>query len=98
MKMDEFIVIKVMNESMLRLKRDKNMDYTINEKIKELLEDEGLFFRIRKENAIKTLASVGVANDKLEEVYKKLTNKNMYDKLVREGKINTTDKLAIKYD
>lgn len=98
MKMDEFIVIKVMNESMLRLKRDKNMDYTINEKIKELLEDEGLFFRIRKENAIKTLASVGVANDKLEEVYKKLTNKNMYDKLVREGKINTTDKLTIKYD
>ena len=67
MKMDEFIVIKVMNESMLRLKRDKNMDYTINEKIKE-------------------------------EVYKKLTNKNMYDKLVREGKINTTDKLTIKYD
>ena len=37
MKMDEFIVIKVMNESMLSLKRDKNMDYTINKKIKELL-------------------------------------------------------------
>lgn len=96
--MDEFIIIKVMNESMLRLKKDKNRDYTINKKIKELLEDETLFFRIIKRNAISLLDSVGVANDKLEEVYKKLTDKKIYNKLVEEGKINANDKLTIKYN
>ena len=96
--MDEFIIIKVMNESMLRLKKDKNRDYTINKKIKELLEDETLFFRIIKRNAISLLDSVGVANDKLEEVYKKLTDKKRYNKLVEEGKINANDKLTIKYN
>ena len=96
--MDEFIVIKVMNESMLRLKRDKNIDYTINKKIKELLEDEVLFFRISKRNAINLLNSVGVADDKLEEVYTKLTDKKTYNKLVEEGKINANDKLTIKYN
>lgn len=96
--MDEFIIIKVMNESMLRLKKDKNRDYTINKKIKELLEDETLFFRISKRNAISLLDSVGVANDKLEEVYKKLTDKKIYNKLVEEGKINANDKLTIKYN
>ncbi len=89
--MDEFIIIKVMNESMLRLKKSKNKDYTVNEKIKELLEDEALFFRISKKNAINLLISVGVADDKLEEVYKKLTNNEMFDKLVEKGKINKVD-------
>lgn len=89
--MDEFIIIKVMNESMLRLKKSKNKDYTVNEKIKELLEDEALFFRISKKNAINLLISVGVADDKLEEVYKKLTNNEMFDKLVEKGKINKAD-------
>ena len=32
--MDEFVVIKVMNEAMLRLKKSKNEDFTKNEKIK----------------------------------------------------------------
>lgn len=47
--MDEFVVIKVMNEAMLRLKKSKNEDSTKNEKIKEFLQDEAIFFKIRKE-------------------------------------------------
>lgn len=73
--MDEFIVIKVMNEATLRLKKNKNEDCTKNEKIKEFLQDKDFFFKISKENAIKVLQIVGVANDKLEEVYLKLTKR-----------------------
>lgn len=42
--MDEFIVIKVMNEAMIRLKKSKSEDCTKNEKIKQFLQDEAIFF------------------------------------------------------
>ena len=96
--MDEFIVIKVMNEAMLRLKKSKNENYVINDKIKKHLEDEALFFKINKDTAIKVLISVGVSEDKLEETYLKLIKKEMYDKLVRKGKIKSTDNLVVKYN
>lgn len=73
--MDEFIVISVMNEAMLRLKKSKHEDYKINEKIKHYLEDRDFFYKVNKETAKKVLSSVGVANDKLEDTYKKLTKK-----------------------
>ena len=96
--MDEFIVIKVMNEAMLRLKKRKNEDYKKNEELKKYLEDEALFFRIKKAYVIEILNIVGVAEDKLEETYQKLTNKEMYDKLIKNGKINSSDNLVIKYE
>ena len=96
--MDIFIMIKVMNEAMLRLKKNKNEDYKKNEELKKYLEDEALFFRIKKTYAIEILNSVGVAEDKLEEIYQKLTNKEMYDKLIKNGKINSSDDLVIKYE
>lgn len=73
--MDEFIVIKVMNEAMIRLKKSKNKNSMINEKIKEDLQDKDIFYKISKEDAINILINVGVANDKLEETYQKLINK-----------------------
>lgn len=97
--MDEFVVIKVMNEAMLRLKKSKNEDSTRNEKIKELLQDETIFFKIRKEMALKVLVSVGVNEEKIEETYQKLITKNMYERLIRKGKINPqSDNLFVKYN
>lgn len=97
--MDKFVIIKIMNEAMLQLKKSKNEDCEKNEKIKEFLEDEVLFFKIKKEIAIKILLSVGVKKEKLEETYQKLIEKNMYDNLVRKGKINPEDNnLIVKYD
>lgn len=97
--MDEYIVIKVMNEAMLRLKMSKNEDCKKNEQIKEFLKDEALFFKIKKETAMKVLDSVGVNKEKLEETYKKLTEKNMYDKLIRKGKIDPKDdSLTVRYN
>ena len=97
--MDEFIVIKVMNEATLRLKKSKDEDFSINEKIKELLQDEAIFFKIKKEIALKTLVSVGVNKEKLEETYQKLIAKSIYDNLIKKGKMNPQiDNLIVKYN
>lgn len=97
--MDKFVIIKVMNEAMIRLKKSKNEDYKRNEKIKEFLSDESLFFKIKKETAIKVLTNVGVKEEKLEETYQKLIEKNTYDNLIRKGKIDPKDdNLIIKYN
>lgn len=93
--MNKFIVIKIMNEAMLRLKMSKNEDCEKNKKIKEFLEDEALFFKIKKEIAIKILISVGVIEDKIEETYQELIKKSTYDDLIMKGKINPQDKQII---
>ena len=57
--MDEFIVIKVMNEAMLRLKKSKNEDCTKNTTINDFLKDEAFFFKIDKRRALTVLETVG---------------------------------------
>lgn len=97
--MDEFKVILVMNEATIRLLQDKNEDCHRNIKIKEYLEDEALFFKIDKTTAYKILQNVGVKQDKIENTYKKLIDRNMFYNLLRRGKIKANDnKLIIKYD
>lgn len=96
--MDEFVVIKVMNEATLRALKEKNGDYSKNKKIKEILEDEACFFKMSKEAAFSVLFYSGVNTDKLEETYKKVIAKDRFDRLVTAGKINIDDeKLIIKY-
>lgn len=96
--MDEFIVIKVMNEAMQRLLESKGESSIKNQKIKEYLQDEAIFYKISKEKVFKVLLTVGVKSEQLENTYKKLVNPSVYYKLVREGKINVNDKsLVIKY-
>lgn len=73
--MDEFIVIKVMNEAMLRLKKSKNEDCTENEKIKEFLNDKDFFLKISRDEALNVLSCVGIVDEKLDEAYQKLTRK-----------------------
>ncbi len=97
--MDKFTIIKVMNEAMIRLKTSKKEDCKKDEKIKEFLKDEALFFKIKKGTAIKVLMHVGVNEEKLEETYQKLTEKNIYDNLIIKGKIDPKDDtLVVKYN
>ena len=97
--MDEFKIIIVMNEAMLRTLKNKNANYEENLRIKKYLEDESIFFKINKSNAYKILQKVGVKQDKLDDVYKKLISKNVYYDLLNKGKINPhDDNLIVKYD
>ena len=97
--MNEFEVIVVMNEAMLKLLKDKNDNYEENLKIKKYLEDETIFFKIKEEQAYKILQKVGVKQEMLENVYKKLTSSNVFYDLLNKRKINADDEnLIIKYD
>lgn len=96
--MDEFIVIKVMNEATKRLLESKHEDSIKNQKINEYLKDEAFFYKISKQNAFKILLAVGVKSEQLENTYKKLISPSVYYRLVREGKININDRsIVIKY-
>lgn len=96
--MNEFKVINVMNEAMLKLLQDKNSNYDENLKIRKYLEDESIFFKISKKDAFKILQNVGVKQENLETVYKKLTSPNIFYNLLNKGKLKIDDKnLVIKY-
>ena len=97
--MNEFKVIVVMNEAMLKTLKDKNANYEENLKIQTYLKDEALFFKITKANAYKILQHVGIRQESLEDVYKKLTSPNMFYDLLNQGKIVANDvNLIVKYD
>lgn len=97
--MDEFKVVVIMNEAMLKLLKDKNANYEENLKIKKCLEDETIFFKINKLNAYKILQNVGVKQEQLENVYKKLTSPNVFYDLLNRGKIKVDDDtIIIKYN
>ena len=97
--MDEFKVIDVMNEAMLKLLKDKNANYEENLKIRKNLEDETIFFKISKLDAHRILEKVGVKKENIENVYKKLISPSTYYDLLNRGKIKANDEnLVIKYN
>lgn len=96
--MDEFTVIKVMNKARIEILKEKNNDYSLNEKIQEYLKDEALFFKISKEKAYKILKETGVKEEKLQIVYEKLISPKTFYDLLNKGKIKDNDVLIIKYD
>ena len=98
-RVDEFKVIVVMNEAMLKLLKDKNVSYEENLKIRKYLEDETIFFKINKVEAYKILQNVGVKQENLENVYKKLISPNVFYDLLNRGKLKANDaNIIIKYN
>ena len=97
--MNEFMVIDVMNEAMIETLKSKNENCDLNLKIKEGLKDEAIFFKIDKKNAYEILKKVGVKQEQLENVYKKLISENVYRTLLDKGKIKENDEsIQIKYN
>lgn len=97
--MDEFKVIVAMNDAMIELLREKNENYEENLKIRNYLKDEGFFFKIDKINAYEILQNVGIKQDKIESVYKKLIAPNVFYDLLHKGKLKIDDEyLVIKYE
>lgn len=97
--MNELKVINIMNEAMLRLLENKNLNCEKNLKIRKILKDETIFFKIDKLNAFKILQKVGVKQEQLENVYKKLISPDVFYELLYKGKLQADDKdLIIKYE
>ena len=95
---NEFNLIVVMNEAMLKLLKDKNAQFDNNLKIKKMLEDEAIFFKIDKSDAYQILKNVGVKQESLENVYQKLISSDVFYDLLNRGKIKEDDEnLIVKY-
>ncbi len=96
---DEFKVICVMNQAMLKTLKDSNNNFDKNLKIQKCLEDKALFFKIDKTTAYELLENVGVRNESIEIVYNKLIAPNVFYELLNQGIIQLNDdSLIIKYD
>lgn len=97
--MDEFKVILVMNEAKMEVLKDKNKNYEEHLKIGEYLKDEAFFFKIDKTRAYEIIQTVGVKQDKVDEVYNKLIMPQKFYELVNRGIIKANDEnLIVKYD
>ena len=96
--MNELKVIKVMNEAKIEISQENRDNYEEHLKIKQILEDEACFFKLEKLKAYDILRSVGVKENKIEEVYKKLIMPDVYHMLVKKGIINEDDEnIVVKY-
>lgn len=96
--MNELRIIDVMNEAMLKVLKEKNADYEKNLMIKNLLKDEAVFFKIDKSKAYEILKNVGVKQEQLENVYKKLISSDVFYVLLNRKIIKKDDKnILIKY-
>ena len=57
------------------------------------------YFKINKQNAYKILQTVGVKQEQLDRVYKKLISPNIFYDLLNKGKIKADDdSIVVKYD
>ena len=96
--MNELKVIKVMKEKKIEISQENRDNYEEHLKIKQILEDEACFFKLEKLKAYDILRSVGVKENKIEEVYKKLIMPDVYHMLVKKGIINEDDEnIVVKY-
>ncbi len=96
--MNEFYLIVVMNETEIELAKTKNKNCEKNLKIQKYLEDEAFFFKVSSSKAYEVLQDVGIKQEKLKEVYRKLISPKMFYDLVESKKINPEDEnLVVKY-
>ena len=96
---DEFKVIKIMNEAKIEILKEKNINCDLNIKIKEKLEDEAFFFKIKKEETFEILKNIGVKEDQMEKVFNNLVSADRFFFLIKKGVIAINDNnLIIKYN
>lgn len=96
--MNEFEIIKLMNETTKVYLNKKNEPSEKNEKIQRLLEnDEAFFFKIEKEKALNVLKIIGIGKENMEEEYAKLTSQKEFCRLRDKG-MKIDDSFIVKYD
>ena len=97
--MDVLKNLMIMNEATIIHKEELGEDSNENKKIKEILEDEACFFKLDKNIAFKVIEKIGIAREKVEEVYNEVISKRVFYKLINNGKLNENDdNLKIKYE
>jgi len=62
----------IMNDAMIIYQTKLGLDAKRNKIIREMLKDTALFKKLSKADALIILKDIGISNQKIEEVYKKI--------------------------
>lgn len=90
--------LRLINESTRRYLKTINKDYSKNEILKNILEDDACFFKMNKEEAYRILNYLGIIEDQIDTTYKTLISYDEFYKLYKDKKIDLNDKeIVIKY-
>ncbi len=91
--------LQLMNQTRLNYNKSQKCDYSNNEVVAKILNDEACFFKMSKSDALKILSICGVSSDIASQMYEKLTNFDAFNALVSADKIHFDDsELLFAYD
>ena len=90
--------LRIINDSNILYLKKINKSYERNEIIKNILDDEACFFKMNKDDAYFVLQEIGILDDQIDTVYKKLISYDEFYNLYKRQKINLDDEeILIKY-
>ena len=90
--------LRLINDSNILYLKKVNRSYKRNEIIKNILNDETCFFKMSKDEAYMILQNIGISDDQIDIIYKKLISPNEFYSLYKCQKIDLKDdEIIIKY-
>ena len=96
--MTQLSELKLINDSNILYLKKINRSYERNEIIKKILSDETCFFKMDKDDAYMVLQDIGILDDQIDDVYKKLISSDEFYRLYQCNKIDLNDEeILIKY-
>ena len=90
--------LRVINDSTILYLQKIKRDCTKNNIMKDILNDEACFFKMEKGDAYMVLKDIGVMEQEVENIYKKLISPSEFHRLLYCKKIDLEDEnVVIKY-
>lgn len=91
--------LQLMNQTRLNYNKSQNCDYSNNEVVAKILNDEACFFKMSKDDAMKVLSICGVSPSVAPQTYDELTSFDAFKTLATENKVSFNDpELLFTYD
>lgn len=96
--MTQLSELRLINDSNILYLKKINRSYKRNEIIKNILNDETCFFKMNKNDAYMILKDIGILDDQINNIYRKLISSDEFYNLYECKKIDLNDEeLLIKY-
>ncbi len=96
--MTQLSELRLINDSNILYLKKINKSYKRNEIIKNILNDETCFFKMNKNDAYMVLQDIGILDNQIDTIYKKLISSDEFYNLYKYKKIDLNNKeILIKY-
>ena len=96
--MTQLSELRLINDSNILYLKKINRSYKRNEIIQNILNDETCFFKMNKNAAYMVLHDIGIVDNQIDTIYKKLISYDEFYNLYKSKKIDLNDEeILIKY-